>query len=1635
MKLLKILLKVFIWTFSSLVILLLLIIVLLNLPPVQNYLIDRVTHIVSDRTHSTVRIGKIGISFPKSVYLESVFLDDRQKDTLLYAGRIEANMDMLALISGDIAIDEVTLDDISANISRTATDSLFNFSFIVDAFAKDKADTLVREEKDSSASTFSISGISLNRIHFVFNDQYKGLLATTDFSKLDISFEQMDLRHLEFEIDDFIFSTAQIALTISGTDTSSQSESSGNLPTIKVKNLSLEKIAFKFLNVPDSTFISFLTDKLELKKSSAILATNNFSVDRITSDNTTFILKSEQTGKPSKDSAASGSINAFAGSVNLKRTTLFVDLNSQQEKNTFDPAHLHVRNLNLEVENTRYDKSGSTSKIKSFSAQLAEGFEVRELSANAVYSQKEFSLKGLQLQTKNTSLHGELSCSFSSLNAFRDSLAEVIVNANISRSVIDPHDITWFVPKLAEIPFLLPSSSKAQLDLQVSGPVKKLAVKKLVLTAGEKTSVTASAEITGLPDAQAAFFDVHHFMISTSKKDIQQNVPGKYLPEKIDLPEQLSITGNFKGLIRKFDADADLESTFGSCQLNIRMQPGERYNASANVSQFELGQLLQNEKTFGQVSFNLSVDGSGFTKENMQATARLDVSAAELNRYTYHDLFVRGKISDQQFDGSLNLNDPNIAADFKGLVGFKPGEEKYLFTLDLKGANLQKLNLSKDDLRIAAFADVDLTGNQVDNLNGRAGITRIIVVKANKTYALDSLLFASVNEKGKSEMSLKSAVLGFRSNGSISPGKLPSEIMNHIQHYFPVSDSLSPSSPQNNFTFEISLQNHPVISEVFLPKLKEFETGVIKGNFDGAKNILDIQASLGLLDYDGTVIRDASLNIKSDSAKFNLEVKAAEINSGSQMLEELSLLAQLKDNVAAVDLAVGKDEKERKLAIHTEITSPSKGNYQMQFGNEVTLGGSLWTSSPENKIRFGNHQRPEIRFALENKEEQISIQTADTSSLETSFRNFQLIHLSDIFRKDTALAEGTLNGNFNLYHDGSFKSQATLQSLVIRMHPVGDVEVSAERTPASQVNVSARLTGNDNDLSVTGTVSPKQKDNSLDLNLNIKSLSMTSVEGFSFGALQHSAGKLTGDFTCRGTFAKPLIDGKLHFNDVTTTPVALNNPLTLKNETIVFSKDEISFTSFTLRDKKERAAIINGNIQLPEIDKPVFNLSLTTDQFLAMNSTQAGGFPYFGTVVLDSKIKITGTPSFPKINADLRLDAGSYLGVAVPESRLTADRGEGIVEFSTAKLHPILREHAKVTEQKTEFKNIEVNADIRIDKDAALKILIDPASGDSLVVKGEAALSFALDPSGKISLTGRYELQDGSYLVTLQDLIRKQFKIEKGSSITWNGDPMDADVDMRAIYRVRTSPIDLVASQVSGLTDAERNKYKQRLEFEVVLKLKGPLLTPDISFEIQMPAESRGALGGAVNAKLMQLNEDESELNKQVFALLVLNRFIQEDPLASESGSGAEGIARQSVGRFLSQQLNQLSNRYISGVEFDFDVQSYDDYSTGQAEGRTQVDIGLKKQFNDRFSVQVGGSVDVEGERTKQNNLSDLTGDILIEYKLTEDGRYRLKGFRRNEYEGIIEGQLTETGAGVLYTRDFDRWKELFKKPDESTDQ
>jgi hypothetical protein len=255
---------------------------------------------------------------------------------------------------------------------------------------------------------------------------------------------------------------------------------------------------------------------------------------------------------------------------------------------------------------------------------------------------------------------------------------------------------------------------------------------------------------------------------------------------------------------------------------------------------------------------------------------------------------------------------------------------------------------------------------------------------------------------------------------------------------------------------------------------------------------------------------------------------------------------------------------------------------------------------------------------------------------------------------------------------------------------------------------------------------------------------------------------------------------------------------------------------------------------------------------------------------------------------------------------------------------------------------------------------------------------------------------------------------------------MEAVMDISAMYRVEAAPLELILNQVTTSNRQELNTYKQRLPFLVYLQIKGNLLTPDISFRLDMPPDKQNAFGGNIYAVIQDLNTREADLNKQVFALLVLQRFMTDNPFESQSGEGIGGTARSSVSQMLTQQLNRLSQN-VKGVQLSFDVKSYQDYSSGNAQGQTQFQLGVSKTLlNDRLVVKVSGNVSVEGSARPQNSAADYIGDLALEYKLTDDGRLRISGFRNSNYD-MIDGELIETGTGLIYIKDYNALSELFK--------
>ncbi|MCK9639063.1 MAG: translocation/assembly module TamB [Prolixibacteraceae bacterium] len=1641
--LLKKLVKTILGLTVILVFLFVVIAVLIQIPAIQNKIVHGLTAYISNKTHTKIEIKKVGISFPKSVVIEGLYLEDFNKDTLLYVGKAKVNIVLYSLFHNKIAISSLAIEDVNMNFHSSKTDSLFNYNFLLTAFGDTTKQSKVATPVPPKW-TFSIDQVSLKNARFRYDDLYTGINVFAVLKNSEFGVDEIDLQNSRYSVVDLLAEGLTANVLVTASINTQQNISGSVLPKIAAKNIQLSNSKISYSDSVNYLSIDAIIDQIKLENPSIDLQKQLLMTESI------YLLKSKilyHTFAPELVTTANAATSGNNWKVSMKRIDLednsltYKSGNSPKIKNLFDVNNLEYNHLILNASDFSYSTDLTKVLVKKFSAIDQNNFAINGCETDFRMDPHSISAKKLKVQTPYSTVDADLDLQYASLALLLDSLEFSNLNLDLRNLSFKNSDLLYFKPDLIAQPFFIASQNVTTASGIISGQLNNLSAKNLVVKTGVNTVVETDFIIKGLPDIKTAFYDFPNLSIISGKKDVLM-MAGPYIPENIDIPENISMQVVFKGKMKSFESTANMSSSFGTANLVASIDPTENFSCNVSMNSLDIGRFLKDTILYGPVTLTAQATGQGLDMNTIKAKIKADVTQVHLNKYTYHNLKMEGTVTGKEFEGKINLNDENAVFDFDGLVNLNPNVERYKFQLNIKGADLQKLKLTNKDARVAFAAAADLRGGTVDKMNGTAGITNIIVASQGKTYVLDSFLSAAVNEPNNSEIKINSALIGIKYTGTVSPDGLPGVLSQFMNNYFPFTDSnrQSKNSDPANFGFEIQLHNHPILSELLLPKLKEFEPGIIQGSFDNQKNNLKLKATMKKIVYGTTEINDLAVDLNSDTKALNYKFSIGNISNSQVNLDHVLFEGNVAANRILANIS-STDGKYKKLQIKSQITR-DKANYKLTLDpKEFYLVNNRWDIAADNYVEFGKQGFLIHHLFINHADNQINIGSVHdqfNDDLNIEIKNFKIEDISRIVEKDSSLIKGTVDGNILLKRVNNsygLVADAKISNLVVHDVPIGNLIVKAENPSYEKFNIDVNLSGANNNLTANGHFIPNGGDHSISIKTIIQSLSLKTVQAFSMGQLKEASGTLAGNISVEGKASAPDITGELVFSNAIVKPAFLNNSLELKHETIQLKKDGIYFNSFTMLDAGQHIATIDGSVQMKQLSDFIFALQVNTKDFLLFNTTVKDNKEFFGRMVIDSRINVNGPMNSPIVDAKVKMKKGSNFTFSVPEDKLTTDKGENVVEFdNTLKFNPILLRGEKKGGQTSGMTGFDLTSIIEIDKEATLRLLMDPASTDSLVVKGEAALSFTMDRSGKMSLTGAYNLNEGSYLVSLESVIKKKFDIDPGSTIIWNGDPLDAEISINARYSVRASPYDLVADQISGLSDIDKGGYKQRYPFLVILKLRGQILHPEISFSIQLPPDEKGILGGAVNQKLSMLNEDESTLNKQVFALLVLGRFVQENPFQTES-AGTSTLIRSTVGKFLSAQLNQLSSKILPGMELNFDIQSYDDYQSGQAKGRTQVEIGVKKQlFNERLSVQLGGAVDVEGDRAKQNSASDITSDVTVEYKLTKDGRYRMKGFRHNQYEGAIEGQLVETGVGVVFVRDFNRWDKLFKSQKSRSD-
>ena len=480
-----------------------------------------------------------------------------------------------------------------------------------------------------------------------------------------------------------------------------------------------------------------------------------------------------------------------------------------------------------------------------------------------------------------------------------------------------------------------------------------------------------------------------------------------------------------------------------------------------------------------------------------------------------------------------------------------------------------------------------------------------------------------------------------------------------------------------------------------------------------------------------------------------------------------------------------------------------------------------------------------------------------------------------------------------------------------------------------------------------------------------------------------------------------------------------------------FDEDGFNFSEFTLRDSAGNKLILDGNVYTKDYHSFGFDISLNAQNFRMVNAPENSSRQFYGQLNLDAAINLEGKMDAPAVDGTIRLNKHTNFYYVLPGDDPEVGDRVGVVRFVDHRTGDTLvdKKALAIRAKKTEIKGLDVSLNLLTDTSAMLNVVIDPRSGDALNVRGQSNLVFQLEKSGKMDLTGSYEVNGGYYSLSFEVLKRK-FSIDPGSVITWTGDPTTATVDLTASYTQLTPPLNLVSNVISDLPKTEQYKFQQKLPFLVTLKLQGDLLKPTITFDISLPTTVL-TLWPDVDQRLTELRTQQSEMNEQVFALLLLGTFVGQDPLASATGGGSSpgNIAFSSASQILTSQMDQIAASLIKQVDIHFDLNNQQDYSTGTEIDYTELDVNVSKQFmEDRLRVNVGSSFDVVGTGAPQQAPSNIAGNVDAAYKLSKDGRYLLRAYRQNQYQAVVLGQVIETGVGFVFTFNYDKFKEIWHR-------
>ncbi len=1587
---------------------------LIRLPSVQNYLVNTTTTWLSNQLGVQVKIDEVALDFFDEFVLNGVFIQDQAQDTLLYAESLSADIIAFSLLKSELLVEALTLENAQVNLKRSEEEGTFNFQFIVDYFAP-KTDEQA-PEKTSRHWLLGVELLSINDVRFILDDEIKG------------------------EKFNFFLGDGKIGLN----------EIAQDSVLIDAKYAAFDQFDFRYIKRRDAKLISTTEESPTVKK-------------------------------PKVDSLKKGFTLAIH-SVKLKNGYFAFDdfRKVASELDGIDFPHVKVRDIAFDIDDFLMKDGDFSGDVKSLTAKEKSGFLLDKMKGKTFVNSKMVRIHDIDLRTEHSHIGDTLILKYREYADFLEFVDKVKLDARFNETQVALKDILYFAPKLKKSAFVRQRiDDVVELDGMFKGQINKLKGKGITIAIHNRATVLRGDFRTrDLTDPALTFLDVKIEQLNTSISEIERLVPNAKTPPNFSKLGKLKFNGTFTGFYKDFVAEGALITDLGKVESDLQIQLKEGlekavYSGNLAVKDFDAG-TWSGSPLLGIANFKAKLNGKGVTANTVAVNIDGEILSFGFKDYVHENIIIDGEFEQKKFAGKLAIDEENLRLTFDGKVDFNDSLPVFDLEASIKELNLLPLNLSKQNLSFSGDASLNFTGNNLDNFAGMASAYGLSIQKDSIRYQVDSLsLRSSLLDFPRKRLELQSEILTASIEGEFDLLQLPNSIARFVEVNYPnwatkaqiqsfmfVNDTIwtgatyvvnkKPITPKNQeFTFDIDVRKTKNLTELFVKNLQEIQDAKIYGNFSSSKNTLILNGNVPKLVVQNTEFGDINLITSNKNSRGDIILTVDHIHiTDSLKLPPIKLEGNLANDTLGFELDVAQITKEVKNVNINGILFPTKDYFQLSLlPSDLQIFENTWDISGDNYVRFAKNLVQTKNVVLNHKNERISLNSVGEKGLLLSLDNIDLGLINDLVYIRDLIIEGRAFAALevgDIYGMKDIQLKARIAPFLLNGDEWGVVTVKAESPQLKEpVEAVVKLIDGKRTIEATGQFIPPyattdpQKVNYFDFNIVATKYSVAFAEYFLSREISDPIGKFDADIRLFGTPKDPNIEGEIHMYETSVTVDYLQTRYFLDDVTSKVSNYGFDLSGNTARDDFGNIATIKGAIVHQKFRNFGLDVRLESDQFLLLNTEKKDNPDYYGQAFGAAKAHFNGP--FTQINIKLEATSSENTELTIPLSTSSQSATEvSFIEFRKRDTTKVIK-----VANKTDIRGVNVDMNLNITPQAKINLIFDEQAGDIVQGNGTGNIQINVTRTGGFTINGDYEIEAGEYLFTYQNFINKPFEVKPGGTIKWSGDPYNAQIDFDAFYSgLRVPPYNFILEYLTGENvDSEvYTKSRNTTEVTLTMNLQGELLKPAINFDIEFPSVDT-ELKSYINSKLNSIKGNNNELNRQVFALIVLGNFLPPTEINTTPTAGTLfGI--NTLSELITNQLSLYVNSLLSDVVGEGKVISSIDFDIGyrisqlgeasdlenQYETSNQVQLGLKNRFlNDRLTVGIGGNFDITSSNSSTNPESGayFAGDFAIEYLLTADGRYKVRAYNRSQFGESYNN--IRTGIGMAYRRQFDTFSEFLE--------